>query len=48
MRWRCSPAARAALADPGESARLLVDHPSYKAERELTEANRRDLLQDLA
>jgi hypothetical protein len=28
--------------------RLLVDHPNYKAETELTEANRAELLQDLA
>jgi hypothetical protein len=35
-------------ADPGQKVRLLVDHPNYTAERELTQANRRELLQDLA
>ena len=48
LRFSVTPEARAALADPGESVRLVVAHPNYKAERELTPANRRELLQDLA
>jgi hypothetical protein len=48
LRFPVSAEARAALADPGARVRLLVDHPNYKAERELTPANRAELLQDLA
>jgi hypothetical protein len=48
LRFSVSPEARAALADPREKVRLLVGHPNYKAERELTQANRAELLQDLA
>jgi len=47
LRFPVSAEARAALADPGARVRLLVDHPNYKAETELTPANRRELLQDL-
>lgn len=48
LRFAVSPKARTALADPAQGVRLVVDHPNYKAERELTQANRRELLQDLA
>jgi hypothetical protein len=48
LRFSVSPEARAALADPGERVQLVVDHPNYKAERELTPANRAEMLQDLA
>ena len=48
LRFPVSAEARAALADPAVKVRLVVDHPSYKAERELTPANRAELLQDLA
>lgn len=48
LRFPVPPEARAALADPGPKVRLLVDHANYKAERELTPANRAQLLQDLA
>jgi hypothetical protein len=48
LRFSVSPDAKAALADPGERVRLVVDHPSYKAERELAQANRAELLRDLA
>jgi Protein of unknown function (DUF3501) len=48
LRFAVSPEARMALADPAKKVRLLVDHPNYKAERELTQDNRKELLQDLA
>jgi len=48
LRFPVPSEARAALADPGQRVRLLVDHPNYKAERELTQANRAELLRDLA
>jgi len=48
LRFAVPPEARGALADPGQRALLLVDHPSYKAERELPPAVRAELLRDLA
>jgi hypothetical protein len=48
LRFAVSSGAKAALADPAVKVRLLVDHPNYKAERELTPANRAELLRDIA
>ena len=47
LRFPVSPEAASALADPRQKVRLVVDHPNYEAERELTEANRAELGRDL-
>lgn len=48
LRFPVPPEARAALRDPGTKVRLVVDHPNYAAERELSPAVRAQLLEDLA
>jgi hypothetical protein len=48
VRFSLTAEARAALADRGQSARIVVDHPSCRAETELTPAVRAELLKDLA
>jgi hypothetical protein len=47
VRFSVPPAARAALASESTPARLVVDHPAYKAEAGLTAATRAALLADL-
>ena len=47
LRFPVSPEAQAALADPGEAARLVVDHPHYQAAAEIAPAVRSELLKDL-
>jgi hypothetical protein len=47
IRFALPDAARAALADPAQPARLVVDHPSYRAEAELAPAVREELVADL-
>ena len=47
IRFAVPPGARAALADARQSVRLVVEHPRYKAEREIEAAVRGELLQDL-
>jgi len=48
LRFPLPEAARAALRDPAQPARLVVDHPGYKAEAEIPPAVRGELLADLA
>jgi len=48
LRFPVSAEARAALADPGQALRLVVDHPRYKAESEVAPAVRCELLSDLS
>jgi hypothetical protein len=48
VRFAFAPEARGALADGQRPARLVVDHPSYRAETVLTPAVRAELLKDLA
>jgi hypothetical protein len=47
LRFPVAAAARAALADPTAEARLVVDHPNYKAEAVLSAEVREELLRDL-
>ncbi len=47
LRFPVSGEARAALGDPGQAVRLVVDHPHYKAESEVAPAVRSELLRDL-
>ena len=47
IRFAVPPGARGALADARQSVRLVVEHPRYKAEREIEAAVRGELLQDL-
>ncbi len=47
LRFSLTPEARAALADPRLSARLVVDHPNYAAETALPPAVRAELLRDI-
>lgn len=47
VRFALTPAAQAALADPGRRVRLRVEHPRYRAEAEVPEPLRRELLADL-
>lgn len=46
LRFALVPDARRALADPAQPARLIVEHPRYKAEQALAEDVRRELLED--
>jgi len=47
LRFALPEAARAALADPAQKARIVVDHPNYKAEAEVLPAVRAELVADL-
>ena len=47
VRFALPEAARAALADPGAPARVVVDHPNYRAEADLPAPMRSALVQDL-
>ncbi len=47
LRFSVPPEAQAALADPRQTVRLVVDHPSYRAEAEIPAATRAQLLDDL-
>ncbi|HYB13684.1 MAG TPA: DUF3501 family protein [Myxococcota bacterium] len=48
LRFRLGPVAQASLRDPGVRARLRIDHPNYRAEAEVSEPLRAQLLADLA
>ncbi len=48
LRFVVPEEARLALADAGQRARLVVDHPTYQAERDLGAETRAELLKDLA
>ena len=48
VRFAISPKERAALADPATRVRLVVDHPRYKAERDVPPEVRAEMLADLA
>lgn len=48
VRFPVSAEARAALGDPAEAVKLVVDHANYEAEAELPPAMRAELLSDLA
>lgn len=48
VRFVVPAASRAALADPSVPARVVVDHPHYKAEAPLSAETRNELLADLA
>jgi uncharacterized protein DUF3501 len=48
LRFPVPPEAREALRDPGQRVRLVVDHPHYRAEQELSPAVRSELVKDLA
>ena len=48
VRFVVPEAARAALADPAQAVRLVVDHPHYKAQQEVPPAVRAELLRDLS
>jgi Protein of unknown function (DUF3501) len=47
VRFPLPPAARAALADRRQAVRLVVSHPNYRAEAEIPEAVRGQLIADL-
>jgi hypothetical protein len=47
LRFPLSDAARAALADPAQPVRLVVEHPHYKAEADIPAAVRAELVGDL-
>jgi hypothetical protein len=47
VRFPVPAAARDALRDPASPARIVVDHPNYRAEAEIPPAVRRELLADL-
>jgi hypothetical protein len=47
LRFALPEAARAALQDPAQAARLVIDHPNYHAEAALTPAVRDELIADL-
>jgi hypothetical protein len=47
IRFTITDAARAALADPATPARVVVDHPNYRAETPLSADARAELLADL-
>jgi hypothetical protein len=47
LRFTVPAEARAALKDPAQAARLVVDHPRYQAGQTLPEAVRAELLRDL-
>ena len=48
LRFALPEAARAALADPAQRVRLVVDHPNYKAEADVVPAVRAEIVADLA
>ena len=48
VRFPVTEAARAALADPSAPARIVVDHPNYRAEADLPPPTRAEMLADLA
>ena len=48
LRFAITPEAQRALADPAEPVHLVVDHPRYKAKREIASEVREELLRDLA
>jgi hypothetical protein len=48
VRFVVPAASRVALADPSVPARVVVDHPNYKAEAPLSVETRNELLADLA
>jgi hypothetical protein len=48
IRFAVPQALRAALADPQSAARLVIDHPNYKAETALTPETRAELIADLS
>jgi hypothetical protein len=48
VRFKVAPAARAALADAAQPARLVAAHPHYEAEAPLSAEARAELLADLA
>jgi Protein of unknown function (DUF3501) len=48
VRFALPPLARAALADPAAEARLVSEHPWYRAEASLAPETRRALLEDLS
>ena len=48
IRFNVPPPAAKALSDPSAAARLVVDHPSYKAEAMLAPETRAELSADLA
>jgi uncharacterized protein DUF3501 len=48
VRFHLPESVRATLAQPGAEARLVVDHPNYKAETSLDESVRRQLVADLS
>jgi hypothetical protein len=47
LRFAVPAAAQAALRDPAQPLRLVVDHPNYRAEAELAPAVRAELVADL-
>jgi hypothetical protein len=47
LRFAVPRDAQAALADPGQTVRLVVEHPSYRAEAEIAAATRAELMADL-
>ena len=47
LRFALPERARAALRDPARTARLVIDHPNYKAEAALAAAVRDELIADL-
>ena len=47
IRFPVPEAARAALHDPASPARLVVDHPNYRAESDIPPPVREELIQDL-
>jgi hypothetical protein len=47
LRFALPPSIGAGLADPGQSLRLVVDHPRYRAEQEVPSETRAELLKDL-
>jgi hypothetical protein len=47
LRFSVPREAEAVLADPRQTVRLVVDHPSYRAEAEIPAATRAELLADL-
>jgi Protein of unknown function (DUF3501) len=47
LRFALAPEARRALADPERPARLVVDHPNYRAEAALPPRTRAELVRDL-
>ncbi len=48
LRFPVLAEARAALADPAQTVRLVVEHPNYRAESEVAPGVRAELLRDLS